>query len=549
MSLALIRAMRLTRGIVMLILVAAAAAACERRAASLSPAAEAIRTRVAAASSGDAGSVAAQVGRFYGGRQYAPAWHDGKGRASRAPLAISILQQADEHGLAQGEYRPRSLVDAVQQATQVKKPDIERDAGAIADLDVRLTTAVLTLARDVAIGRVEPSVMDARWNQRRALPDLAAALQSALEREAATFLDRVQPVHPEYAALKKSLAALRAQREPGWPSVPRVAARRGLPPTVIATLRQRLAAEGYLAAGDGAAVMDEDAVAGLRRFQEHHALPPSGALDPATLAAMNVPLETRIAQVATNLERWRWLPDDLGARHFIVNIPYFHLIARERGEPVMDIRVVVGKQGNETPTFSDEMKEVVFSPYWNIPETIALEETAPAVARDPDYLARNNMEVVTASGKVVPESAIPWDDPDALSRLSFRQRPGANNALGYVKFLFPNKYNVYLHDTPADALFKRIGRAFSHGCVRVEEPEALASYVLRDQPEWTADAILAAMRAGEEKHVALKAPIPVHIVYFTAWVDAAGGLHFQPDVYGYDARQASRRGAGSRDTG
>ncbi len=211
----------------------------------------------------------------------------------------------------------------------------------------------------------------------------------------------------------------------------------------------------------------------------------------------------------------------------------------------MDIRVVVGKPGNETPTFSDEMTQVVFSPYWNIPETIALEETAPAIARDPNYLARNNMEVVSSSGRVVSASEIPWDDEDALRGLSFRQRPGATNALGFVKFLFPNEHNVYIHDTPADALFSRIGRAFSHGCVRVEEPEKLAQYVLRDRPEWTPEAILTAMRAGEEQHVKLNAPIPVHIVYFTASVDASGGLHFQRDVYGYDAVQARPR-SGSR---
>jgi murein L,D-transpeptidase YcbB/YkuD len=186
------------------------------------------------------------------------------------------------------------------------------------------------------------------------------------------------------------------------------------------------------------------------------------------------------------------------------------------------------------------METVVFSPNWNVPETIALEETAPAVASDPDFLARNNMEVVNAAGEVVPPETIPWGDEGALADYRFRQRPGANNALGHVKFLFPNKHAVYLHDTPADALFKRIGRAFSHGCVRVEEPHVLAKYVLRDQPEWTDEAIRVAMHEGEERHVKLAEKIPVHIVYMTAWVDERGGLHFEDDVYHYDARQAHR---------
>jgi murein L,D-transpeptidase YcbB/YkuD len=230
------------------------------------------------------------------------------------------------------------------------------------------------------------------------------------------------------------------------------------------------------------------------------------------------------------------MPDDLGERHFMVNIPYFHVIAREQGKPVMDIRVVVGKVGNNTPLFSDEMESVVFSPYWNIPDSIALGETLPAIAKDPAYLARQNIEIVRTSGEVVSASDIDWASPDAVKQYAFRQRPGAGNALGHVKFLFPNPHNVYLHDTPADNLFGKPTRAFSHGCIRVEEPEQLAKYVLRDYPEWDEESIGAAMHSGNERHVKLKHKIPVHIVYFTAWVDQNGGLHFQPDIYGYDHR-------------
>jgi murein L,D-transpeptidase YcbB/YkuD len=396
----------------------------------------------------------------------------------------------------------------------------------------------------VAVGRHKPAVIDRRWNVRRQPPDVAAALNDALAGQmAGSWLDRVRPIHPEYAALQKALAELRNQQAAGWMPIPQVSLREGQTHAAVRPLRARLRAGGYLA-DEAISSTRYDAVLAdaVRRFQDHHALPASGVVDRATIDALNVPLAARIAQVALNLERWRWLPDDLGARHLMVNVPHFHLIAREQGTPVMDIRVVVGKRGNETPVFSDEMTQVVFSPYWNIPETIALEETAPAIAQDPDYLVRNNMEIVNAQGGVVPASAVPWGDEQALRAFSFRQRPGATNALGYVKFLFPNKHDVYLHDTPADALFKRIGRAFSHGCVRVEEPETLAQYVLRDQPEWTPDRIAAAMRAGEERHVRLTHAIPVHIVYMTAWVDANGGLHFQNDVYGYDATQA-RAGA------
>jgi len=249
---------------------------------------------------------------------------------------------------------------------------------------------------------------------------------------------------------------------------------------------------------------------------------------------MNVPIGERIRQVALNIERWRAMPDDLGARHLIVNIPSFHLLAREDGKSVLDIRVVVGKLTNKTPVFSSTMSSIVFSPYWNIPDSIVEGETVPAMAKDPAYLARNNIEVLDATNaSPVDYSDVDWSDAGQRRRLAFRQKPGRGNALGFVKFLFPNQYDVYIHDTPADRLFSRVSRALSHGCVRLEQPEALARYVLRDDPAWDDESILEAMNAGVEKHVRLREPIPVHLVYFTAWVEN-GGLHFQPDVYGYD---------------
>ena len=513
---------------------------CQRRSPESSPYAQAIAAKLDRPNkTGDERSI---VRKFYADRQYAPAWHDHKGRGRNVPFALDSLRLAEDHGLTRALYSEPELTTRAAAHTS-EQSDTAHSPQAIADLDVDLTAAVLRLATHVAVGRLEPAVIDRRWNARRQPPDVAAALNEALADQARDWLDRVRPIHPEYAALQKALAQLRGQQAAGWTSIPRVSLREGRTHPAVPALRARLGAGGYLAGDERVSTRYDATLAdAVRRFQEHHALPANGVVDRATVDALNVPLAARIAQVSVNLERWRWLPDDLGTRHLMVNVPHFHLIAREQGTPVMDIRVVVGKRGDETPIFSDEVTEVVFSPYWNIPETIALEETAPAIAHDPDYLARNNMEIINASGAVVPASAVPWNDEAALRAFSFRQRPGPTNALGYVKFLFPNKHNVYLHDTPADALFKRIGRAFSHGCVRVEEPETLAQYVLRDQPEWTPDRISAAMRAGEQRHVKLTHAIPIHIVYMTARVDPNGGLHFQNDVYGYDATQA-RTGA------
>ena len=439
------------------------------------------------------------VREFYRQRAGAPAWVTDS-PTSKAGDAIHVLQSAREHGLESADYQSAEIGQLIQTLEHGDKGAPDR-AQQLADLDARITAALLTVGRDVAVGRTTPRVPN--WKARRAVPALATALNVAARGNVTTWLTAVQPVHPEYEALRQALIDLYGRQQEGtaW-SVP-------------------------------------SSAADVRVFQEHHAIKTTGKMDAATRAALAVPLEDRIHQVKVNIERWRWMPDDLGARHLLVNIPYYTLMARENGAIVKDIRVVVGKPGHETPIFSDEMETVVFSPYWNIPDTIVEGETAPAQVKDSRYLARNNIEVLRVSDagpSPVDPSGVNWDDTEALKQLAFRQRPGPGNALGHVKFLFPNEHNVYLHDTPADALFARTGRAFSHGCVRVEEPEALAQYVLRDDPTWDLASIRAAMNAGVEKHVRLTTTLPVHIVYFTAWVDEKKGLHFQPDVYGYDKK-------------
>ena len=479
------------------------------------------------------------VHTFYESRGYTPAWIGDK-PGTRTTAALAVIGSSAAHGLSPADYGEPGLTQAV--AALRDKKEIGKKE--IADLDTRLTTALLTVGRDVAIGRTSPHPAESHWKARRQLPDLAGTLNQSAAGDVSTWLDAVRPHHPEYAALEKALANLQAQDDQGdWPAVPKTIVKPGASGPGIVALRRRLAATGELpapaAGGNPSPVYDDTVQAAVRAFQEHNGLKATGALDAATIAAMNVPLAERIRQVSLNLERWRWMPDDLGDRHFLVNIPYYHLLAREHGKAVKDIRVIVGQPGKETPVFSAEMTTVIFSPYWNIPDSIVEGETVPKVASDPEFLARNNIEIlrVSKSGTTtVDPSKVDWNDAQALKELSFRQKPGDKNALGHVKFLFPNSFDVYLHDTPSDNLFGRTGRALSHGCVRVEEPEELAKYVLRGYSEWDEAHILEAMHAGVEKQVKLTQPIPVHIVYFTAWVDDAGGLHFQPDIYGYDRR-------------
>jgi murein L,D-transpeptidase YcbB/YkuD len=264
----------------------------------------------------------------------------------------------------------------------------------------------------------------------------------------------------------------------------------------------------------------------------------------AALAAERGAPSGRVEQIRMNLERWRWAPRDLGDRYILINVPSYQMQVIEGEKPVLAMRVIVGDPENQTPLFSDEMTYVVFSPYWNIPSSILAEETLPRVVEDPDYLRRNNIEVVGTSGDdAVDASAIDWSDEESTKGLRFRQAPGPENALGLVKFIFPNHFNVYLHDTPGDKLFFKETRALSHGCVRVEQPVDLARYVLRDQPEWTEPRIRAAMGRNEEQTVKLKDRLPVHIGYWTAWVEEDGKtVTFTDDPYGIDAKHARVRG-------
>jgi murein L,D-transpeptidase YcbB/YkuD len=242
-------------------------------------------------------------------------------------------------------------------------------------------------------------------------------------------------------------------------------------------------------------------------------------------------------QMRMNLQRWRWMPRDLGERYILVNVPAYQMQVIEGNKPVLAMRVIVGDLMHETPLFNDDMTTVVFSPNWNVPESIIRKEMLPRLVSDPGYLERQDIQVVGTSGQVIDADAVDWNDESTVSRLHFRQEPGPKNALGLVKFLFPNEFDVYLHDTPQDALFNKEHRALSHGCVRLENPVALAEYLLRDRPQWTAEKISEAMNAGHEQGVPLKRHVPVHIGYFTAWVNADGTVTYTDDPYKLDERQ------------
>jgi murein L,D-transpeptidase YcbB/YkuD len=282
--------------------------------------------------------------------------------------------------------------------------------------------------------------------------------------------------------------------------------------------------------------MVEDAV---KRFQLRHGLDPSGRLGEDTVKQLNVPLGWRAEQLRLTLERWRWIPHDFARPPIVVNIPEFVLRGLDQQQHVeVEMKVVVGKAfHHKTPVFFNQMRYVVFRPYWNVPPGIQRREMVPRIQKDAGYLAKENLELVDRKEHVVTATTLTPDELDLLrsGQLAVRQRPGPENSLGLVKFLFPNEYNVYMHGTPATELFEKSRRDFSHGCVRVEDPMGLAIWLLRDQPQWTPDRIASAMNGDHPVQVNLARPIPVLIVYGTAVVPEDGEAHFFEDIYGYDA--------------
>lgn len=477
--------------------------------------------------------------QFYQKRGNAPAWIENRKPRPQMDQLIDALQHADREGLDPALYNASTLAARRQEAGRgflTMQGFDEREA---IDLDIWLTYLYLQYASDLSNGLSNLSHADPQWKIRDEKLDALALLEQALDQNrVGASLTELTPSHPQYTRLRDALQHYRQiAHQGGWPALPAdLKLKPGQQNAAVPALARRLAVTGDFTGTvqDGNAAYGADLQEAVKRFQRRHGLPDDGVVSAATVAQMNVPVEQRIGQITLNLERWRWMPRDLGDRYILVNIPEYRLEVWDRGQVPLSMRVVVGKKDTPTPIFTDDMTHLVFAPYWNVPAGIASKETIPSVLRDPAFLQRTDMEVLDKGGTVVDPGSI---DLEHASEYRFRQRPGAGNSLGHVKFMFPNQYNVYLHDTPADSLFARAARSFSHGCVRVEQPEELARYLLADQPEWTAERIEAAMNGREEQTVKLRAPLPVYLGYWTARISADGILQFRDDLYGIDARQ------------
>lgn len=504
-----------------------------------SPVTVELRGRLQAASSADDELCSRPlVARFYGARAWRPVWTDAQGRPGAAVEALhGAVARAGDEGLRPADYHRaalRKLLDGGHGGAL--------SAAQAAELELLATDAYLTYGRHLLGGRLDPQGIDKDWTLKGRSRDLVAVLQQALaQQRVAESLAELVPAYPGYARLREGLARLRQTvAAGGWPGVGALAKGERLEAGVqdprIAEVRARLLVTGELDATQdiGGDVYDPALVAAVKRFQMRHGLLEDGVIGGATVLAMNVTARERVAQLELNLERWRWLPADLGSRYILINIPAFELAVFEGNQRVFEARVVVGQQVKPTPVFTGRMQQVVFSPYWNVPRSIATEELLPQLRRNPAKVAGQNIRVLDGS-TVVDATAVDWSQvTPANFPYRLRQDPGAANPLGRVKFLFPNRYDVYLHDTSKPGLFERSQRTFSHGCIRVSRPLELAQYLLRHDPKWTREAIDAAAEAGRERVVPLTEEVPVHILYWTAWVDEHGVLQLRNDVYQRD---------------
>jgi murein L,D-transpeptidase YcbB/YkuD len=329
-----------------------------------------------------------------------------------------------------------------------------------------------------------------------------------------------EDVHRPYKLLKEQLGRYVAiAKKGGWPQVPDGKMKKGTSSPAVAALKKRLQLTGELPAGDTSQVFTDTLANAVRIYQKRMGYTPDGVVNAQLIKDLNVPVQKRIQQILINMGRMRWMPSEPSGQLIVVNIPEFVMHVYEGNKKAFDMNVVVGKEGHNTVMFTGDLSQIVFSPYWNVPPSIVKNEILPKMESNPGYLESQNMEI----------------NGEADGLPAIRQRPGGKNSLGRVKFLFPNSFNIYFHDTPAKSLFEKDKRAYSHGCIRLQEPEKMANYLLKDDPNWTPEKISAAMNSGDEQYVKLKHPVPVFITYYTAWVDDEGLLNFRDDIYDHDA--------------
>jgi murein L,D-transpeptidase YcbB/YkuD len=469
---------------------------------------------IAAAALKDSG--ATRLRNFYNSRNYQFAWFtkDGLAEHTRGFINLhnSYIKTTNDSTL--GDKRLHEQMNELlnnDSTISVTSDDLMRT-------ELQLTAHFFKFAQHAYAGRVDPEEL--QWHIPRKKVNVTALLDTLIANKGKKT-EQWEPVNQQYKLMNKELIRYAAiAKSGGWNVIVADINKEGNKALQIQQLKQRLSIANNYNRADTSRMFSKELLIAVKQAQKQYGIKQDGFLTAALIKELNISVKERIEQLLVNMERMRWMPAEPTGRKIIANIPDFKLHVFEQAKKIFDMDIVVGTDANKTVVFNDLLQFIVFSPYWNVPPSIVRKEILPAINRNPNYLSNKNMEQTGT------ENGLPV----------IRQKPGGANSLGKVKFMFPNSYNIYFHDTPSKSLFDNRNRAFSHGCIRVANPEKLAQYLLRNQPGWTVDKINNAMNSAKENWVKLEEPIPVLITYFTAWIDNDGLLHFRNDLYGNDKK-------------
>lgn len=483
---------------------------------------------------------------LYQKQSYKPVWINEDGPISETIVMVEAIRRSYKEGLNPKNYYLKEIEDTLARINTWSKSGKLSSPELLAELDLLLSNSFLKYANDLLYGQVSAQQIDLELVFGEKPVDLNALLLTAVsENKIDKTLAGLLPKYPVYGRLRTALEQYRLyEAEGGWKPIPEgPKLSKGMRGRGVTALKKRLVVTGELNSSDlKNDVYDEALEQAVRKYQDTNGLYVDGVAGDSTIESLNVPAGDLVKHITLSMERWRMLPQDMGNKFVLVNIANYHLYAVENNRDAIEMRIVVGKPKWNTPIFSEEMTNIVINPYWNIPPSIFKDDIAPLIKSDPDYMADRNIQALglgmeqpnTTDEAEVASAKEAYINKVLTGNYPLRQNPGPSNPLGRIKFLFPNKYSVYLHDTPNRGYFQRSQRNFSHGCIRVEKPVELAEFVLSSDPRWTIERIQSMIGSGKTQTVQLPVQIPVYILYFTAWANRDGSVSFHKDVYGLD---------------